>query len=189
MASVKTRIHFHIFKWFKPLMVGKYKLTNGKRLSRTRVSNTTHIGNPENLDISNNVFIGHFNFIDASSGITIQEGCQITNYVSILTHSSHIAIRLYGESYMDTPKKKVYFAEPVSIGKYTFIGPHSIIMPGTNIGKGSLVSAYSYVKGDFPDFSIIAGNPATVVGDTRKMDADYLIQYPELKSFYDKWNN
>jgi acetyltransferase-like isoleucine patch superfamily enzyme len=60
-------------------------------------------------------------------------------------------------------------------------------MPKTNIGKGSLVGAYSYVKGDYPDFAIITGNPGRVVGDTRKMDERLLIQYPELKTSYDAW--
>ena len=49
----------------------------------------------KNLKLGNNVFIGHYNFIEASNGITIEEGCQITNFISITTHSSHISIRLY----------------------------------------------------------------------------------------------
>ena len=60
-----------------------------------------------------------------------------------------------------------YIQGKVNIGKYTFIGPHSTIMPNTTIGKGCIVSAYSYVKGNYPDFSIISGNPAKIVGDTR----------------------
>jgi acetyltransferase-like isoleucine patch superfamily enzyme len=60
-------------------------------------------------------------------------------------------------------------------------------MPGTKIGKGSIVAAYSYVRGEFPDFSIIAGNPAQVVGDTRTKDNILLNQHPELQAFYDEW--
>jgi acetyltransferase-like isoleucine patch superfamily enzyme len=60
-------------------------------------------------------------------------------------------------------------------------------MPNTKIGKGSLVAAYSYVKGEFPDFSIISGNPAKVIGDTRDMDERQLKQHPELRSYYDDW--
>jgi acetyltransferase-like isoleucine patch superfamily enzyme len=60
-------------------------------------------------------------------------------------------------------------------------------MPGTRIGKGSLVSAYSYVQGVFPDYSIIAGNPAVIIGDTREKDQLFLNQNPELKKFYDAW--
>jgi acetyltransferase-like isoleucine patch superfamily enzyme len=60
-------------------------------------------------------------------------------------------------------------------------------MPNTKIGKGSVVAAFSYVKGDFPDFSIIAGNPAKVIGDTRQLDEPYLKENHQLRTFYDKW--
>jgi len=170
-------------------MVGRFKTSSGKVLPLTRVSNTTYIGSREKLAIANNVFIGHYNFIDASFGITIKTGCQITNYVSIITHSSHLSIRLYGKEYPHKKDLKGYVQGAVSIGEYSFIGPHSVIMPGTNIGKGSLVSAYSYVKGDFSDFSVIAGNPAKIVGDTRKLDEKLLNENPELKEFYNEWAN
>ena len=80
-----------------------------------------------------------------------------------------------------------YSKGPIIIGAYTFIGPHTTIMPDTKIGKGCLVAAYSYVKGDFPDFSIISGNPAKIIGDTRTLDAPFLEENPLLKSSYDAW--
>ena len=170
-------------------MVGRYRHFNGIRLPLTRVSNTTYIGNPEKFNVADNVFIGHFNFIDASNHIKIGEGCQITNYVSILTHSSHISIRLYGKQYTADDNHVAYQKGSVEINEYCFIGPHSVIMPGTKIGKGSIVSAFSYVKGEFPEFSIIAGNPAKVVGDTRKLDEPYLNNNPELREHYNSWTN
>lgn len=189
MSNFKNRFIHFVFKWFKPLMVGRFKRYDGVRLMRTRISNTVSLCGYENFYIEDNVYIGHYNFIDASNHLTIEEGCQITNFVSILTHSSHLAIRLYGKHYNAVGPMKAYGIGPVKIGKYSFIGPHSIIMPNTSIGKGSLVAAYSYVKGEFPDYAIIAGNPATVVGDTRQMDKKYLESYPELQVFYDEWSN
>lgn len=44
------------------------------------------------------------------------------------------------------------------------------------------------MKDDFPDFSIIAGNPAKIIGDTRKLDAQYLEDYLKLKELYYEWN-
>jgi acetyltransferase-like isoleucine patch superfamily enzyme len=61
-------------------------------------------------------------------------------------------------------------------------------MPGSSIGKGCIVSAFSYVNGVFPDFSVIAGNPAVVTGDTRTLDQHYLDQHPHLKEFYNQWS-
>ena len=60
-------------------------------------------------------------------------------------------------------------------------------MPATKIGKGSIVSAYSYVTGDFPDFSIIQGNPAKRIGDTRDRDKKYLKENPQLVEHYKSW--
>lgn len=168
-------------------MVSGYKRYDGVFLDRTRISDSTFIGGNEKFTIGNHVFIGHYNFIDASNGLIINDGCQITNFVSILTHSSHHAIRLYGYEYVNTPDPLAYNKAPVKIGAFTFVGPHTTIMPGTEIGKGSLVSAYSYVDGKFPDFSVISGNPAKVTGSTKDIDKKYFDEYPELKNFYHAW--
>ena len=172
---------------FSPKMIGGYKRkTDNVFLPNTRISNSAYIGYPELLDIKDNVFIGHYGFIDASQGVTIEEGCQIGFYVVLSSHSSHYSIRLYGEDYGGSDMIG-YVKGKIHIGKYTFVGAHSTVMPNTNIGKGCIVAAYSYVQGDFPDFSIIAGNPAKIVGDTRKMDEKYLEKHPELRVKYDKW--
>jgi len=172
---------------FSPKMVGGYKREkDGVFLPKTRISNSTFIDHSHNFDIEDNVFIGHHNFIESSNGIIIEEGCQLTNFITLTTHSSHDSIRLYGaDGYTD--EVKGYLKGSVFIGKYTFIGPHVTIMPNTNIGKGSIVSAYSMVQGDFPEFSIIKGNPAKVVGQTRERDALLLKKFPELKENYKKW--
>ena len=171
----------------KPAMLYGYKIPGGAYLPGTRVSNTTYIGCKKKLLLADHVFIGHYNFLDSCQGIRIGEGCQLTNYISVITHSSHHAIRLYGRSYLSEPDPELYERGPVDIGPYTFIGPHSLISPGTAIGKGSLVTAYSHVKGNFPDFSILSGNPARVVGSTRDLDARFLRDHPGLKEHYERW--
>ncbi len=174
----------------KPRMVLGYTSFDGTYLAKTRISNTVDIVNPENLNLADNVFIGHYNILDASNRITIGEGCQISNFISILTHSSHQSVRLYGKHYIEhNGRHKGYITGEVIIGKYSFIGAHSVIMPGSKIGKGSLVTAYTLVKGEFPDFAIIAGNPAQVVGDTREKDSKLLNEYPELVGYYSEWSN
>lgn len=171
-----------------PTMLYTFKL-KGKIIKDTRVGSSTAFIGEQNLSLAENVFIGQFNFIEASNGISIEEGVQITNYISILSHSSHDAIRLYGKEYRKQSDLKGYQKGEVKIGKYSFIGPHTTIMPGTNVGKGSLISAYSFVSGTFPDFAIISGNPAKVVGSTKDRDVKLLETNPELKPLYDAWAN
>ena len=50
-----------------------------------------------------------------------------------------------------------------------------------------IVSAGSVLRGEFPAFSRIAGNPATVVGDSRDGDARWLDAQPALRAHYDAW--
>jgi acetyltransferase-like isoleucine patch superfamily enzyme len=76
---------------------------------------------------------------------------------------------------------------PVHIGAFCFIGPHSVIEANTTLGKGCLVAAHSRVRGQFPDFSIIAGSPGQRVGDTRDGDEPYLERHPEWRARYDAW--
>lgn len=170
-----------------PRMIMGYKNADGVYCPLTRISNTCSIINRETLNIGDNVFIGHYNFIEASHNIIIGEGCQITNFVTISSHSSHNSIRLYGREYIGQSKYIGYLKGSIVIGKYTFIGPHTTIMPNTIIGKGSIVKAYSLVKGEFPDFAIIAGNPATIIGDTRDIDNKYLKQENNLQGYYNEW--
>lgn len=176
-----------ISRLWGPRMVGGLVRGDGEFLPHTRLSNSTVVFAREKLDIGDHVFIGHFSVLDATYGLRIGEGCQIGFFTGVFTHSSHAAIRLYGREYVNVPEKQAYFTAPVELGPYCFVGAHATLLPGTKLGKGSLVSAYSLVQGEFPDYAILAGQPARVVGDTRKKDAELLRQHPELAVHYQAW--
>lgn len=161
------------------MRLGYYNHVVNEWMRVTRVSNVAIIEHKHMLNIQDNVFVGHFCFLEASHGIYIGEGCQICSHNVIVTHSSHISIRLYGCEYTKHKDLLGYKKGEIFIGDYSFVGAHCTIMPGAVIGKGSIVKAYSFVKGNFPDFSLISGNPAVIVGDTRDLDKDYLNLLPE----------
>ncbi|MEM8728361.1 MAG: acyltransferase [Pseudomonadota bacterium] len=52
----------------------------------------------------------------------------------------------------------------VIVGEDVWIGARAILLPGTEIGNGSIVAAGAVVRGQFPPFSIIGGVPAKVIG-------------------------
>lgn len=54
-------------------------------------------------------------------------------------------------------------AKPIEIGKNCFIGCNCIILKGTVLGDGCVVGAGAVVSGEFPENSVIVGNPAKVV--------------------------
>lgn len=171
-----------------PKMLIGYLDSSGNWRSRTRISDTAFIYHPERIVIEDNVFVGHYTIIDGTAGVEIGEGSQFAAWSGVFSHSSHIAIRLYGRHYLEVPEheKKGYQLEQVKIGKYVFIGAGSLIFPGVTIGDGALVNAGSIVKEDVRPFEIVSGNPAVVVGDARDLDREFLDDM-QIKSWYEEW--
>jgi acetyltransferase-like isoleucine patch superfamily enzyme len=190
-ARLRHRVSRWRARWFGPRMVYGFERDDGVFLPHTRIGSTTCIEAPQRLHIDDHVFIGHHNFIDASGGLAIGEGCQITNHVSLLTHSSHVSLRLHGRSFYGEPSPVGYRRAPTRLGAYVFVGPHSVIAAGAQVGKGALIRAYAYVSGVVPEFAVMAttapGRPAEQVGDTRETDAAWLDANPGLRPHYDAW--
>ena len=164
--------------------------SGGRFLPHTRIAPSTCIEHEDGLQLADHVFIGAFNFIEASGGVSIGEGVQITHHVSIVTHSSHRSQRLLGRAYVAWPAgepRPGWVAGAVEIGAYCFIGPHSLIEPGTRLGRGCIVRAGSVLRGDYAEHALIAGNPAVVVGDAREGDAKALDADPALRAHYEAW--
>ncbi len=160
----------------------------GQWLPNTRIAPSTCIAHEEKLRLADHVYIGPFCFIEASQGVSLGEGVQVTHHVSIVTHSSHRAQRLLGRAYVAWPGPRPgWVAGAVEIGPYCFIGPHSLIEAGTRLGRGCIVRAGSVLRGEFAAFAVVAGNPAVVVGDSRDGDARWLEAQPELRAHYEAW--
>jgi acetyltransferase-like isoleucine patch superfamily enzyme len=158
----------------------------GALLAGTRIAPSTCIEHPEGLALADDVFIGHFNFLEASAGLTIGRGTQVTNFVSIVTHSTHRAVRV-AAALSGAELQAAVLRAPISVGERCFIGPHSTIEAGSVLGHGTLVAAHSRVRGRFPDFAVLAGSPARVVGDTRAADERWLAEHPALAADYRRW--
>lgn len=165
--------------------------SSGRALPGTRISSSTCIEHESSLKLEDDVFIGHFNFIEASAGVHIGRGTQLTNFVSVITHSTHrsarVAAQLSGQDLAEG--ESAVIRAPIVIGERCFIGPHTTIEAGTTLGHGTLVAAHSRVRGAFPDFAVLAGSPAQVVGDTREADARWLAGHPSLEAAYNRWRD
>ena len=138
------------------------------------------------LDIGDDVWVGHYCVLDASNGLDIGKGVQTGSHISIYTHSSHISIRLLGESYLSSDDRIGYINGAISIGEYTFIGDSSIIFPGVDIGRGCLIKAGSIVNSSIPDFSIVSGSPAKVVGCVTDLDKKFFDNKMVKNTYFDK---
>ena len=168
------------------------EMQRGQPLPGTRISPSTCIEREDRLTLGDDVFIGHFNFIEASSGVCIGSSTQVTNFISIVSHSTHRSVRVAARlSGAPAPaadgSQPSDIRAPIEIGPYCFIGPHSVIEAGAVLGKGCLVTAGSRVRGTFGDFAVLSGNPAQVVGDTRTQDARWLAVHPDYLPAYERW--
>ena len=121
-------------------------------IARHRLRRLVRLG----LDLGKNVFIGDDVIIDPSFPwlITIMDECTITDRVIILAHDAST------KKYINKTKIK-----SVIIGEKTFIGVGSVILPGVTIGKNVIIGAGSVVTKDIPENSIVAGNPAKIIGN------------------------
>jgi acetyltransferase-like isoleucine patch superfamily enzyme len=52
----------------------------------------------------------------------------------------------------------------VVIGDDVLIGAGAVVLPGSRIGRGAVVGAGSVVSGTVPEYAIVAGVPARVIG-------------------------
>ena len=162
--------------------------SQGRLLPNTRIAPSCCITDEDGLQLSDHVFVGPFCFIEASGGVSLGEGVQVSHHVSIVTHSSHRAQRLLGRNYAGARAPLPgWVAGPVVVGAYSFVGPHSLLEANTVLGRGCIVRAGSVVRGSFPEFSVIAGNPARRLGDSRASDQAWLARHPECGPAYSAW--
>ncbi|RZJ99393.1 MAG: acyltransferase [Flavobacterium sp.] len=56
--------------------------------------------------------------------------------------------------------KQEYLIKKTTIGENCYIGMGSCIQAGTNLGRQCIVGANSVVRGDFKDYTVLAGVPA-----------------------------
>lgn len=187
-ARLKNSLSAEIRSLKTPKMIRGYRDASGAHRERTRISDTVFLYHSEKISISDNVFVWHYTILDGTGGLEIGEGAQIGAWVGVFTHSSHIAIRLYGDHYQEVPEseKKGFLKAPVKIGRYVFVGAGARILPGVTIGDGALISVGSVVSRNVPEFQIVSGSPAEAIGDTRTLDRRYL-RDPQIQEWYEEW--
>ena len=139
---------------------------------------------PENIDIGNNVYLGHQAilkayhqnklvigddswigqqcFIHSAGGVTIGRSVGVGPGVKIL--SSY-----HRDEGTEVP---ILFSEmvfkPVTIEDECDIGAGAVILAGVTIGRGSQIGAGAVVSRSIPAFSVAAGVPARVLRSRRK---------------------
>ena len=105
--------------------------------------------------IGEGTYIGGFSEINAKgASVIIGKHCDIASFVSINVADSHLrCIGLAQENSFNN----------ISIGDKVFIGSHSVILGGANIGSYSVIGAGTVVRQEkIPPFSLVFGNPMVI---------------------------
>lgn len=84
----------------------------------------------------------------------------------MMAKNVRIFTRNHNFSQMDIPMSQqgTQKEKPVIIGNDVWIGDSVILLPGTQIGNGVVICGGAVVRGTIPDYAIIIGNPAQIVG-------------------------
>lgn len=113
--------------------------------------------------IGENVGLNGTSIVSRSAKISIGKGSMLAPNVVIMDspyHKSWPPQARGGYSGVELDKD-------VTIGNDVWIGAGCLLLPGTDIGSGSVVAARSVVNKSFPDSCLIAGIPARII---RKLD-------------------
>ena len=119
------------------------------------------------VEIQKGVLIGATCKVSSHSficeGVTIEDGVFVGHGVMFINDLRPRAITDTGE--LQTEEDWQF--ETTLVRSRASIGTHATIMGGITVGEGALIGAGAVVTKNVPDFAIVVGVPARVVGDVR----------------------
>lgn len=172
-------------KLYKSHGDGKFKRNDFGKIGKNVIfEEGVMVFHPENIEIGNNVYIGHNTilkgyyknkmvigddtwigqccFFHSAGGITIGKAVGIAPYVKILTS-------VHKEEGLDKPILWSNLGlKEVIIKDKTDIGISTNILPGVTIGQGAIIGAGSVITKDIPDYEVWAGVPAKLIRKRKK---------------------
>ncbi len=116
---------------------------------------------PQRISIGTNCNINKHCVLDGRGTLSIGNNVDIAQEVNIWTEQ---------HDYNSSSYEAV--ASPVVVNDYVWIASRATILPGVTIGKGAVVACGSVVTKDVPDYTVVAGIPAKVIGK-RTRDLTY----------------
>lgn len=113
----------------------------------------------QNVNVGNNVTIG--NFVKIQNNVSVYEGVTLEDYVFCGPSMVFTNILDPRSKY---PQVGAEFYIKTLVKEGASLGANSTIVCGNTIGRFAFVGAGSVVTKDVPDFALVVGNPAKIVG-------------------------
>lgn len=109
------------------------------------------------LRVGDKCVFGRDNTVNCYLDIEFGAGTIVSDWVYVCDFD-HVA------SAPDLPiKDQGIVKTPVRIGPGSWIGTKATVLRGTEVGRNCVIAAHAVVRGQFPDFSVLAGVPARQV--------------------------
>jgi len=112
---------------------------------------------------------GHIAVTEPFRKINIGENCMFSFNVDIRNGDSH-------SIFSQESGKRINWAKNVEIGDHVWLGAHTQIIGGTQIGQNSIIGIRSLVNGAISENSIAVGIPAKVVKTGFTWDSKRLLE-------------
>jgi len=144
-------------KVFQPELVNLYGCTIG---AGTKVGAFVEI--QKNATVGARCKISSHSFI--CEGVTIEDEVFVGHGVMFTNDRYPRAVNEDGSLQTESDWEVV----PTHVKQRAAIGSNATIVAGVVIGESALVGAGAVVTTDVPDYAIVAGVPARVIGDVRK---------------------
>lgn len=122
------------------------------------------------IEIGEYCYIGEFSRIWSAAHIKIGNGVLIAHNVNIhdnnahpidanerFNHTKHIIEKGH-------PTQISLDEKPVTIEDEAWVGFNATVLKGVHIGRGAIVGACAVVTKDVPEYAIVVGNPAKIIG-------------------------
>ncbi len=146
-----------------------YRLAGVKIGKGSTIHMWANFFDPSNIEIGSDTIIGDHAFLDGRAKLVIGDHVDVASGVMIYN----------SEHDLESVEFKA-ITESVEISDYVFIGPRVTILPGVKIGKGAAVAAGAVVTKDIPEFAIVGGVPAKVIGERKNKNPNYKLGRPRL---------
>jgi acetyltransferase-like isoleucine patch superfamily enzyme len=118
-------------------------------------------------------YLGEGSRIWSAASIVMGDRVLVSHSVNIfdnLTHPTRAVERHEQAKLILTkghPRELSLGEQPVTIHDDAWIGAGAFVLRGVTLGKGAIVAAGAVVTRDVPPFSIVAGNPATLIRELK----------------------
>lgn len=113
----------------------------------------------QNVNVGNNVSIGHY--VKIQNNVSVYEGVVLEDYVFCGPSMVFTNVPVPRGKY---PQVGAAYYKPTVVREGASLGANSTIVCGHPIGRYAFVGAGAVVTREVPDYALVVGNPARIVG-------------------------